>query len=74
MTKRTIIFPTFTGTSRLELSQLRVSLPRAPWDDAEGRPDPRHETNPRFTLVRPVARRISRADAVIAAIREEAGA
>lgn len=48
-----------------------ISLHRAPWEVATGH-DPRHETTPRFSLVR-VTPEASRIDAVIAAIRAEAG-
>ena len=35
------------GTQQVDTLHHRVSLARAPWDDAEISPDPRHETAPR---------------------------
>ncbi|MDF3606310.1 helix-turn-helix domain-containing protein [Paracoccus sp. DMF-8] len=49
-----------------------ISLHRAPWEVETGH-DPRHETTPRFSLVR-VTPEASRIDAVIAAIRAEVNA
>lgn len=53
-------------------SHNRVSLPCFPGEAGELGPDPRHETTPRFTLVRPPAQP-DRISAVIAVIRVEAG-
>lgn len=63
--KSVVHFPGSSGESR-------VSLAAMPGDEAELRPDPRHETNPRFTLVRVQPRPERRADVAgaIAAIRK----
>lgn len=66
--KSVMSFPGLSG----EKSANRVSLAAMPGDEAELRPDPRHETNPRFTLVRVQPRPEKRADVpgAIAAIRK----
>lgn len=71
MNKRTITFPTLMGHSVSNNGATRtVNMPRLPWEGAEGRPDPRHETAPRFTMIKSERRRGPNINATIAAIRE----
>lgn len=55
----------------LKKAPIGISLHRAPWEVTTDH-DPRHETTPRFSLVR-VMPEVSRIDAVIETIRAEAG-
>lgn len=68
--KRTITFPTMMGGDSRNGQIARVNVTRAPWEEAEWRPDPRHETNPRFTMIRSERRRGVQINATIATIRE----